>query len=377
MRRTALLVAFLLLLPAAPAWAEPPDVTAAGAVLYDPGEDAVLYGLDERGPRLIASTTKVMTALLAIEAGTLEETVTVSARAVATAAAPGAASLDLAQGQQIVMRDVLAGLVIRSGNDAAVAVAEHVAGSEEAFIAAMNARAAELGLEDTSFLEPHGLTQDPGNRASPHDLARLAEVAMADPDFAAWAAAPQLNVPGLPQLPNRNELIGSYEGATGVKTGFLARAGMCLIASATRGDRSLIAVVLGSEQSFADAAALLDHGFADFRRAAPTVAPRYLYSGGAAALVPAAPLDETVPLDSVVTWRVVLDPAVQRPAAAGTVVGRAELFVDAQPAEVVDLQLAEALPPAPADAPAAARAGGAVADALRAFARSEPVERAA
>lgn len=384
LRRLGALVILTLLLyaPAGVASAQTtPEVTADGAVLYDPGEDQVLFGKDEETARLIASTTKVMTALLALEAGTADETVTVSPHAVATGATPGAATLNLVAGQQIPMRNLLAGLVIRSGNDAAIAVAEHVAGSEEAFVARMNERATELGLTETSFVEPHGLSQDPGNRSSPLDLARLAAVAMQNPDFAAWAGSPVLDVPGLPVQPNRNELIGRYEGATGVKTGFLNRAGMCLIASAARGDRSLIAVVLASEASFGDAATLLDHGFVDYRRVAPAVpertTTRYHWAGGTADLVPSEPLDATIPVDAGATWTVTVEPVLPRPAPAGTVAGEAELRIDGEVSDIVDLQLADAVPAPPADAPPAERAGGAVQDALRAFARLEPVERAA
>ncbi len=383
-RAAALLALTLLLLfgPANAASAQTaPEVTARGAVLYDPGEDQVLHGKDESEARLIASTTKVMTALLALEAGTIEQTVTVSAQAVATAATPGAATLNLVAGQQIPMRSLLAGLVIRSGNDAAVAVAEHVAGTEAAFVARMNERAAELGLTETSFVEPHGLTQEPGNRSSPLDLARLATEAMANLDFAAWAGTPVLDVPEFAPLPNRNELIGRYEGATGVKTGFLARAGMCLVASATRGDRSLIAVVLGSEASFGEAAALLDHGFEDYRRVAPAVpertTTRYHWAGETADLIAAEPLDATIPVGAQATWSATLEPVVPRPTPAGTVAGEAELRINGEVADVVELQLATDVPAAPADSPPAARAGGAVQEALRAFARLEPVERAA
>lgn len=378
---TVLVAALLVLLwaaaaPDAAAQAAAPEVSARGAVLHDPGEDQVLYGKDEAAPRLIASTTKVMTALLALEAGTVDDTVTVSPAAAAADDAAGVATLNLFAGQQIPMRSLLAGLIIRSGNDAARAVAEHVAGGEEAFVARMNERAAQLGLTQTSFVDPHGLTQDPGNRASPLDLARLAAAAMQNPDFAAWAGSPALSVPELPPLPNRNELIGTYDGATGVKTGFLAAAGMCLIATATRGDRSLTAVVLGSDGSFRDAAVLLDHGFADYRRVAPALperpTTRYRWAGAAVEVAPARPLDATLPLGTPATWRTDLAPVTPLPAAAGTVVGQAELRVAGEVVDVVDLQLVS-----DATAVSEPTAGGAVQDALRAFARLEPVERAA
>lgn len=379
-RAVALALALVLLWPAAARAQAPPDITAAGAVLYDPAEDQVLYGRDENGARLIASTTKMMTALLALEAGTLDDEVTISSAAAGADATPGAASLALVAGQRIPMRSLLPGLLLRSGNDAAVAVAEHVAGSEAAFVARMNSRAAELGMAGTAFVDASGLTEQPGNRSTPLDLARLAEVAMANADFAAWAGARSLTVPGLAPLTSRNELLGTYLGATGVKTGFTTRAGQCLVASATRGDRTLIAVVLGSQANFDDSTALLDHGFTAFRRVAPAVperaVTRYRWTGQVVDVVPAEPLDATIGTDAAATLSVSLQPSLTRPAAAGTAVGQAELRVDGQVADVVELRLA-----APAEAPAtdgpATRAGGSVADALRAFARSQASERSA
>jgi D-alanyl-D-alanine carboxypeptidase (penicillin-binding protein 5/6) len=377
----ALALVLTVLWPSAPALAQaPPEVSAAGAVLYDPGEDQVLYGKDENGPRLIASTTKMMTALLAIEAGTLDAEVVVSPTADAADATPGAATLQLVAGQRIPMRSLLAGLVLRSGNDAAVAVAEHVAGSEAAFVARMNQRAGELGMTATAFVDASGLTEQPGNRASPLDLARLAEVAMANPDFASWAGAESLSVPGLPPLVSRNELLRTYDGATGVKTGFTTRAGQCLVASATRGDRTLITVVLGSSANFRDSAVLLDHGFTAFRRVAPAVperpTTRYHWADQAVDLVPAEPLDATIPAGATATWSVTLEPVLPRPAVTGTVAGQAELRVDGQVADVVDLRLAQEAQ-APGQQDPAGRAGGVIADALRAFARTQTTERAA
>lgn len=356
-----------------------PEVSARGAVLWDPADGRVLAGEDAGTGRPIASTTKILTALLALEAGTLPDTVTVSATAAAAGAAPGVATLNLRAGQTVPMADLLAGLVLRSGNDAAVAIAEHVAGSEAAFVARMNARAAQLGTT-ASFTDASGLAEDPPNQATPLDLARLAQVAMAVPEFAAWAAAPSASIPALGPgaLANRNELIGSYPGATGVKTGFTTLAGQCLVASAERDGRTLFAVVLGSDDRAADTAALLDHGFADYRRAAPadtaTPATRYTWDAASVDVVAAEPLAVTLPAAEPASWRVVLDPAVPLPAAAGTPVGRAELVVAGQVVDRAELRTVQDAAPA-APRPSAAAAGGALEDALRAFARSAPQDR--
>lgn len=358
-----------------------PEVSAAGAVIYDPQIGKVLYGKEETSPRLIASTSKIMTTLLALEAGTLEDTVTVSARAIDVGDTPGAATLNLTVGQQIPMRSLLAGLVMRSGNDASTAVAEHLAGDEATFVKRMNARAAELGMSGTRFVDASGLTEDPGNESTPLDLAKLAQVAMENPDFAAWAGAVRLSVPGLDPLVNRNELLASYPGASGVKTGFTTRAGLCLVASATREDWTLYTVVLGSESSFADTAALLDHAYTDFRRTVPatpaTPVGQYRWADTSADLVASEPLDTTLSVAQSASWRTVLNPVTPRPAAAGTAVGTAELLVDGEVVDTVDLQLAAPVH-APSDALSeGARAGGALQESLRAFARLTPVDRAA
>jgi D-alanyl-D-alanine carboxypeptidase len=366
--------------PAAPATPaiSAPAVSAAGAVLWDPADERALFERAADVPRPMASTTKVMTALLALEAGTVDDEVVVSPAAAAADDAPGAAGLGLSAGQRIPMRSLLAGLVVRSGNDAAVAVAEHVDGNEAAFVARMNSRARALGLGATAFVNASGLTDDPGHHATPVDLARLGARAMAQPEFAAWAGAGELVVPGLPPLRNRNELLGAYPGATGVKTGYTALAGWCLVASATRDKRTLFAVVLGSTDSVADAAALLDFGFTGFTRPTPVHAGRVAFYRWADTAVPVRAdesLGRTVPADARVTWTVRLAPTARRPVAAGAPLGEAELVVDGLVVDAVDLRADRAVGPPPTDGPPAWLAGSALHDALRAFARAAPVQR--
>jgi serine-type D-Ala-D-Ala carboxypeptidase (penicillin-binding protein 5/6) len=357
--------------------AAPPAVTARGAVLWDPADGRILHGVEAEASRPMASTTKIMTVLLALEAGTLDDVVTVSARA----AALGEASLGLRTGQQLPMRSLVAGLLVRSGNDAALAVAEHVAGDEAAFVARMNARAAELGLTATRFVNASGLTNDTAHHASPLDLARLADVAMADPTFAEFAGGAVVTVPGLPTMVNRNELLGVYPGATGVKTGFTRLAGLSLVASADRDGRTLYAVVLGSDDSFTDTAALLDYGFTAFRRAEPVTAgapvTTYRWSDAAVELVADGDLGATVAVDAAVTWRAALVPDLDRPAAAGAPAGVAQLLVGGEVREEVPLRTAGPVGATAEDLPAGARAGAALQDALRALVRSAPVDRAA
>lgn len=353
-------------------------ITAEGAILWDPADGLVLFGHNAEEPRRMASTTKIMTVLLALEAGAIDEELVVSQRAVEVGRTPGAASLGLEPGQTLPVRSALAGLVLQSGNDAAVAVAEHVAGSEAAFVQKMNARAGELGLADTAFLDVSGLTDDLGHHSSPLDLARLAAVAMAHPAFATWAGAAVLDIPGLGRLENRNVLLGTFPGATGVKTGYTQLAGPCLVASATRDGRTLYAVVLNSEDRFADAAALLDYGFAAFARPEPltvgAIAALYRWSDAEVGLVTDEPLARTVPAGSDVAWRTVLDPVVVRPVAAGEPLGTAELVVDGQVVRTVGLRAQQPVA-APERASSGAVAGTAVHDTIRAFARLRPFRR--
>ncbi|MPZ72934.1 MAG: hypothetical protein GEU74_06830 [Nitriliruptorales bacterium] len=386
MRRLIAAAAAVVAVMAAPAGAAQPDVTAGGAVLWDPADDRVLWGEGERKPLQPASTTKIMTVLLALEAGTIDDRVTVSAKAVKVARSPGAATLNLTAGQRIAMRSLLAGLILRSGNDGAVAVAEHVAGSEGAFVDRMNARAAELGMTDTNFINASGLTESPKHHASALDLAKLAEVALRNDDFATWASAPALSLDGLGSLTSRNELLGRYRGATGVKTGYTDVAGLCLVASARRGGRALVAVVLqatgglGAATHFTESAAILDHGFSDFRRAQPLRRGdrplRYRWSDLEVPLEAATAIGRTVAADEEARWRVLLDPAPQRPLQRGAALGVVELMVDGEVVDSAALTAARPVAAAP-DLTGTEGAGAAVEDALRVFARMHADDRAA
>ncbi len=349
------------------------EVTAAGAVLWDPLDDRPLWSRDAEAPRRMASTTKIMTALLALEAGTIDDVVTVSATADAADAEAGAATLDLRADEQIPMRSLLSGLLMRSGNDAAAAVAEHVAGSQSAFVDLMNDRARQLGLAETHFRDVSGLTDSAEHHASPADLARLAEVAMRRPAFAAMAGRFRAHVPGLGRLTSRNLLLDSYPGATGVKTGYTALAGLCLVASATRDGRTLYTAVLGSDDHFADTAALLNHGFDAFDvvSAADVEPGVYRTAGGAVDLRIVDTTKRTVPVDGTVRVRAWLAPNPPARIDRGTPLGRAELVVDGDIVDTARIEAGAALEGDDQVLPATA-VGNAVEDAVRSFVRSSP-----
>jgi D-alanyl-D-alanine carboxypeptidase (penicillin-binding protein 5/6) len=235
-----------------------PPLTAPAALLADGDTEQALMALAPDQSRAMASTTKIMTALLTLEHGGLEQQVVVSPDALV-----GESSMGLVAGEVLTVEDLLWGLLLNSGNDAAVALAEHVGGSEAAFVDMMNARAAELGLEHTHFANPHGLDA-PEHYSSPADLWHLAQAALAFPLFREMVATLSYTAAGHP-LWNRNELLTLYPDADGVKTGTSDLAGECLVASVTRDGHRVIAVVLGSTDRYADATALLDKYFAAYR----------------------------------------------------------------------------------------------------------------
>ena len=235
-----------------------PTVSAKSAIVTDAASGAVLYekNADERS--LIASTTKIMTGLLVCERCRMDETVTVPPEA----AGIEGSSLYLRAGEELTVESLLYGLMLRSGNDAAVALAIHTAHSTEAFVRAMNERAEELGLHDTHFANPHGL--DSGeNFASARDLARLAAAAMENERFCAVVGTKSATF-GDRTYVNHNKLLRQYPDCVGVKTGYTKAAGRILVSAAERGGRRLIAVTISAPDDWNDHRRLLDAGFAAY-----------------------------------------------------------------------------------------------------------------
>ncbi|MDD2648305.1 MAG: D-alanyl-D-alanine carboxypeptidase [Eubacteriales bacterium] len=233
----------------------------ASAVIIEETTGRVLYEQNMSARRPMASTTKVMTALVALENSSLDETVTASKNA---SGVPGT-SIYLSIGESLTMREMLYGLMLASGNDAAVAIAEHIGGSVDGFAEMMNARAAELGLSNTCFLTPHGLPKD-GHYTSAYDLAMIAREAMKSEVFREIVGTRRGRIPWHGReyeriLINKNKLLAGYSGATGIKTGYTKAAGRCLVFSAEREGLSLIGVVLNCPDWFSDAQSLLDSVF--------------------------------------------------------------------------------------------------------------------
>jgi D-alanyl-D-alanine carboxypeptidase len=250
-----------------------PEVGAASAILEDLDTGQVLYARRVDVPRPIASVTKIMTADLTLERLRPRNRVTVSAEAAALGGeSVGVSELGLREGEQLTVRQLLDALMLQSANDAAVALADAVSPSTDAFVALMNRTAKRLGLSDTTFFSPNGL--DDRGHSTARSLASLTRLAEEQPLFARivrtkFATIPAPSGLNARRVQNRNVLLWLYPGAIGVKTGYTAAAGYCLVAAAKRHGHRLVTVLLrdgSSQQTFDDAAALLDYGFNAFHR---------------------------------------------------------------------------------------------------------------
>ena len=210
-------------------------------------------------PLEMASTTKIMTALIALENCRPDEKVVVDKRAVGIEGI----SVCLKEGEELTIKELLYCLMLRSGNDAAVAIANHVAKNEDTFAEIMNLRAESIGLNNTHFTNPHGL-HDEKHYTSAHDLAKITAIAMKNPIFAEIVGTKNVTVgtgESRRRLTNKNKILSLYDGANGVKTGYTKKSGRCLVSSATRNGTTLICVVLNEGDTYGKSIALLDKGF--------------------------------------------------------------------------------------------------------------------
>lgn len=238
--------------------------SAKSAILTEMETGRVLYEKNAHQALPMASTTKVMTALLALEKGTLSDPVTASRNAFGV---PGT-SIYLAEGETLTLDEMLLGLMLQSGNDAAVAIAEHIAGDVDTFCRMMTRRAEEMGCENTLFSTPHGLPAA-NHHTTASDLALITRTALQHPDFRRIVATKTASIPwaGHPYnrvLNNKNKLLSSYEGALGVKTGYTRAAGRCLVFAAERNGMTVVGCVLNDPDWFRDAAQIMDDAFAHF-----------------------------------------------------------------------------------------------------------------
>ena len=241
-----------------------PDVTAHAAILIEAVSGRVLYEKNANVQKPPASTTKIATAILALEMGKPQEEAKVSLRA----ASVGGSSLYLSPGEELYLIDLIKGALVKSGNDAAVTIAEHVAGSEALFSYCLNQKVRLVGGWQTNFVNPHGMPREE-HYSSARDLALLARYALQNPAFAEIVRMREITIPcqdgqWVRTLTNTNKLLEKYPWADGVKTGTTIAAGACLVGSATKNGHHLITVVLHSGDRFSDTINLLEYGFQNY-----------------------------------------------------------------------------------------------------------------
>lgn len=267
MAKKALLCLLLLMSAPSLVWgaAREPAVSAKSAVLIEVSTGKILFAKGANDRRPPASTTKMMTLIVALEHGNLNDVVTTSPNAASTEGS----SLWLNPGEQLKLKDMLYGMMLVSGNDATVAVAEHISGSVDKFASLMTDKAKAIGALDTNFTNSSGLP-DPRHYSTAADLARIAAYGYKNPLFSNIVSTKRMVIPwqGKPHdrdLYNENKLLWLYDGGNGVKTGFTEEAGRCLVSGAKRNNIQLVAVVLDSDRMWEDSMKLLDYGFSQLK----------------------------------------------------------------------------------------------------------------
>lgn len=242
-----------------------PVINSRAAIVYDRNSGAILFGKNENDVRKMASTTKIMSAIIVIENSNLDDVVTVSSKAAGT----GGSRLGLHTNDKITVRDLLYGLLLCSGNDSAVALAEHVGGDISKFSDLMNKKCNELNLSSSHFVTPHGLDND-DHYTTAYELALIADYALKNETFCniVGTKAYTVTINNNPKtLSNTNELLGSLNGVYGVKTGFTNGANRCLVTSVKRGNMDLISVVLGADTKkdrTKDSISIIEYAFNNF-----------------------------------------------------------------------------------------------------------------
>ena len=279
---TAVFIIYCLCSVFVPTFAAAPALTAEAAILVDGNTGNMLFEKNADKAMFPASTTKIMTAIVALDAVdkgeiSLDQKLTLSQTAFDTLAIDGS-SIALKVGEEMPLKNLLEGLLIASGNDAAVTIAEGISGTIDAFVARMNEKAKEIGLESTHFVNPHGL-HDGQHYTTTRDMAKMAHFAMQNETFrgiveCAHIYLPETNMSDKRYFINTNNLVSRmrypyyfYDYATGIKTGSTSEAGYCLVSSAEKGDKSIIAVIFNASDmavSHDESKALLEHGLTDF-----------------------------------------------------------------------------------------------------------------
>lgn len=243
-----------------------PTINSRAAIVYERSSGKILYGKEENEKRKMASTTKIMTAIVVLENTNLDDIVTISSKAAGT----GGSRLGLHKDDKISIQDLLYGLLLCSGNDAAVALAEHAGGDLSNFANMMNSKAVSLGLSSTHFVTPHGLDDD-NHYTTAYELALITNYALKNETFAKFVKTKTytISINNHPKtLSNTNELLGNLDGVYGVKTGFTNGANRCLVTAVKRNNMDIICIVLGADTKkdrTKDSINLINYSFNNFK----------------------------------------------------------------------------------------------------------------
>ena len=319
------------------------STSAQSAILIEQASGRVLYESNADEERLIASITKILTALVSIEYGDLDETYTVTKEDMVEGS-----SMYLQIGEELTLEELLYGLMLVSGNDAALAVAHCVSGEIEDFVALMNKTAASLGMTHSCFANPNGLdAQD--HYSSARDMALLTAYALKNETFCRIASTQSATI-GDRYLKNHNKLLNLYEGCIGVKTGYTKAAGRTLVSAAQRDGMTLVCVTLKDSDDWKDHMSLLDFGFAAYRMERPVMAgqkmAQVMVCGGVKTgvmLAAAQELAYPVTGDEELTVKVIAPLSVFAPISAGQVLGTVCAYLDGVEVASVDLIAMESI----------------------------------
>ncbi len=326
-----------------------PKITSTAAILMEQDTKRVLYGKNERSKVKIASTTKILTAIVAIENKSLEDKVTISKKAAAT----GGSTVGLKAGSEVTLKSLMYGMLLKSGNDCAVAIAEYVGGSTENFVDMMNKKAYEIGAKDTHSTNPHGLdTED--NYSTAYDLALITCYAKTNETLSKILGTESTTMTfgtTSKYLANTNRLLFTYEYCDGGKTGFTNIANRCLVATAKKDDLKIVAVLLGANTTdirFAETKELLQYGIENYEMTDVSQSVNWyidipVYKGNIYSYVKKFNFNQKLPLKEGELEQIYISqtiiPSMQAPVARGTYLGKLELYIDQEQLYSKDIYL--------------------------------------
>lgn len=334
------------------------DISAKASVLIEAKSGRIIWGKNENTRLPMASTTKIMSTIIALESGDLDTEFTVDSGAVHTEGS----SMGLMEGDIVSLRDLCIGMLLPSGNDAANCTAVRLGGDIPTFVGMMNAKAAELGLCDTHFVTPSGL-HDPGHYSTAYNMSLLAAYALENPDFAEICGSSNMKLsfgdpPFNRWLTNTNKLLERYDGCIGVKTGFTDEAGRCLVSAAERNGIRLVCVTLNAPDDWNDHAKLYDYGFSQTALKEYTENIEYCpaLAGGMSDSIRLVPVHtptytEITGQTADITFKIAAPPMLYAPVQAGSKCGEAIIYDNGREIDRIPMVAAESAPVSGVKAP--------------------------